>query len=59
MQENLLSRVSSETSSVSYFAKYETKQVLCFAKFRYEAKQAASRVSLFFKRNRKRELYAT
>jgi hypothetical protein len=52
------SRVSSETSFVSYFAKHETKQVsrfakqtCCFAKFRYEAKQAVSHVSLFFKRN--------
>jgi hypothetical protein len=53
-----LTRVSSETSFVSYFAKHETKQVscfakqtCCFAKFRYEAKQAASHVSLFLKRN--------
>jgi hypothetical protein len=51
-------RVSSETSFVSYFAKHETKQVscfakqtCCFAKFRYEAKQPVSYVSLFFKRN--------
>jgi hypothetical protein len=50
-------RVSRETSFVSYFAKYETKQVscfakqtCCFAKFCYEAKQAVSHVSLFFKR---------
>jgi hypothetical protein len=51
-------RVSSETSFVSYFAKHETKQVSCFAKqtgcfakFRLEAKQAVSHVSLFCKRN--------
>jgi hypothetical protein len=51
-------RVSSETSFVSYFAKHETKQVSCFAKqtscfakFRLEAKQAVSHVSLFFRRN--------
>jgi hypothetical protein len=42
-------RVSGETSFVSYFAKHEAKQVsyfakqTCyFAKFRYEAKQAVS-----------------
>jgi hypothetical protein len=52
-------RVSSETSFVSYFAKHETKQVscftkqtCCFAKFRYEAKQAVSYVFLFFKQNK-------
>jgi hypothetical protein len=51
-------RVSSETSFVSYFAKHKTKQVSCFtkqtscfAKFCYEAKQAVLHVSLFFKRN--------
>jgi hypothetical protein len=53
-----LTRVSSETSFVSYSAKHETKQVscfakqtCCFAKFRFEAKQAVSHVSLFFKQN--------
>jgi hypothetical protein len=53
-----VTRVSSETSFVSYFAKHETKQVSCFAKqtcrfakFRFEAKLAVSHVSLFFKRN--------
>jgi hypothetical protein len=52
-------RVSSETSFVSYFAKHETKhvscftkQTCCFAKFRFEAKQAVSHVSLFCKRNK-------
>jgi hypothetical protein len=56
--EQFFGRVSSETSFVSYFAKHETKQVscfakqtCCFAKFRFEAKQAVSHVLLFFKRN--------
>jgi hypothetical protein len=31
-REVCLIRVSSETSSISYFAKHETKQVSCFAK---------------------------
>jgi hypothetical protein len=58
IEKLLLARVSSETSFVSYFAKHETKQVscfaqqtCCFAKFRYEAKQAVLHFSLFFKRN--------
>jgi hypothetical protein len=45
---NVHSRVSSETSFVSYFAKHETKQTCCFVKFRLEAKQAVLHVSLFF-----------
>jgi hypothetical protein len=50
-------RVSSETSFVSYFAKHKTKQAscfakqtYCFAKFRFEANKQFH-VSLFFKRN--------